>query len=414
MENTFSILIWLNKSKTNGKGKSPIYGRITVNGKRAELAMKVFIETERWDSIKGRVKGNKEDSRLINTMIDNFLIKVRKIYEQLISENLAVSSDIIKNMLTGVNRKKISLLEIFKIHINEIEKKLNIDYVKATLIKYNTTMKHIKTFINEYYNRNDIELIELDYSFISKFEMFLKVNLMNGQNSTYKHIQRLNKVIHIAVLNEWLEKNPFDKFQIKTEYTERDFLSKEEIESIISKQFLNNRLENVKDIFIFSCYTGLAYIDIYKLTSDNLFIGIDGEKWIKIKRQKTGTPSSVPLLPKALEILEKYKENKTGKLLPILSNQKMNSYLKEIADLCGIKKNLTFHIARHTFATTVTLTNGVPIETVSKMLGHKSIKTTQIYSKVVEQKVSYDMKMLKEKLLNQTPNKTLKNIQYLN
>ncbi|OFX49611.1 MAG: hypothetical protein A2046_05965 [Bacteroidetes bacterium GWA2_30_7] len=407
MENSFSILIWLNKSKKNSKNLAPIYGRITVNGKRAEIALKLFIEIERWDSTKGRARGNKEDSRLINITIENFLNKARRVYEQLTTENAFISAENIKNIILGANKKKIMLLEAFDIHLKDIESKINIDYVRGTYNKYNNSMNHLKSFIKEFYKRNDLELLELDYSFISKFDFFLKVKLKNSQNSTYKHIQRLRKIINLAVLNDWLEKDPFNKFIIKQESRERGFLSSEELEMINSKYFFNKRLENIKDIFMFSCYTGFAYIDIYNLTEDNIFLGIDGEKWIKINRQKTGTPSSVPLLPKALEIIEKYKNISSEKLLPVISNQRTNSYLKEIADLCGIKKILTFHMARHTFATTVTLTNGVPIETVSKMLGHKSIKTTQIYSKVVEQKVSYDMKLLKNKLLYNESRKSI-------
>ncbi len=206
----------------------------------------------------------------------------------------------------------------------------------------------------------------------------------------------------IAVKNEWLEKDPFENFKVTLKQVDREFLTEDELLKIESKEFYLPRLAQVRDIFVFSCYTGLAYIDVAKLTSDNIRKGIDGELWINIHRHKTDTPSNIPLLPKAVEIIEKYKDNaavvnKAG-ILPMLSNQKLNSYLKEIDDLCGIQKNLTFHLARHTFATTVTLTNGVPIESVSSMLGHTSIKTTQIYAKVVQKKVSEDMKALKLKL----------------
>ena len=223
-----------------------------------------------------------------------------------------------------------------------------------------------------------------------------------GQNTVMKHIERLRKMVNIAIRNEWIMKDPFAKFKPSYTKTTREFLSETEIETLESKEFSIERLRQVKDLFIFSCYTGLSYIDVMKLTKTNICRGIDGELWINTSRQKTDNTVRVPLLPKALEIIELYENNPRalakGTLFPNISNQKLNSYLKEIADVCGITKNLTFHLARHTFATTVTLTNGVPMETVSKLLGHSSIRTTQIYAKVIEKKVSEDMQHLRERI----------------
>jgi integrase/recombinase XerD len=217
-----------------------------------------------------------------------------------------------------------------------------------------------------------------------------------------KHIQRIRKIVNKAIVSEWLDKDPFIGYEGKQEKTNRTFLTDEELKLVETKVIRMERLERVRDIFVFSCYTGLAYVDVEQLTQDNLVIGIDGKKWIYTMREKTDCKSNVPLLPKALAIIEKYREDpkskRKGRLLPVITNIKTNEYLKEIADICGIKKNLTFHMARHTFATTVTLTNGVPIETVSNMLGHTKITTTQIYAKVLESKVSSDMHVLESKL----------------
>jgi site-specific recombinase XerD len=201
--------------------------------------------------------------------------------------------------------------------------------------------------------------------------------------------------------NGWLNKDPFANYKAKVKEVVREFLSEAEIEQMMNKEFVSERLELVRDIFVFSCFTGLAYIDVKQLTLDNISLGIDGDKWIFKNRQKTDTASKIPLLPTAKDIIDKYADYPVCKnekrLLPILSNQKMNAYLKEIADVCGIKKDLTFHIARHTFATTITLSNGVPLETVSKMLGHTSLKTTQHYAKILDKKISEDMMILKSK-----------------
>jgi integrase len=225
-----------------------------------------------------------------------------------------------------------------------------------------------------------------------------------------KHIERLRKVVNLAIKNEWLDRDPFMKFQPSFIPNDRQFLTADELAAIEARDYSIVRLQHAKDMLVFSCYTGLAYIDAFNLTPQNLSIGIDGGYWITTCRKKMDQPVRIPLLPKAMEIIEKYKTHPyviaKGKLLPVYSNQKLNAYLKEIADLFGIQKPLTFHIARHTFATAVTLTNGVPIETVSKLLGHTSVKTTQIYAKVIEQKVSNDMKNLRDTLLYNQNSKT--------
>jgi site-specific recombinase XerD len=227
-------------------------------------------------------------------------------------------------------------------------------------------------------------------------------------NSATKNIKNLIRVINVSISNKWIANNPFKEFSCNYLNPNRMCLTDEEIESLYNKTFTINRLARVRDLFIFQIYTGLAYIDMAGLTEDNIEIGIDGNRWIVINRKKTGTRSSIPILPRAQEVLDKYKNDPIciaeNKLLPICTNQRMNGYLKEIADICGINKPLTTHIARHTFATTITLSKGVPIETVSKMLGHTDLKTTQIYSKVVDRKIADDMKPLftKPKEENQT------------
>lgn len=217
-----------------------------------------------------------------------------------------------------------------------------------------------------------------------------------------KHLERFRKVIRLGVKLGWIEKNPFELFKLKMQKVERGYLTNEELISIEEKVFTLQRIQYAEDLFVFSCYTGMAYIDVVQLNPHNIILGMDGNYWIKTIREKTDTSVNVPILPKAAYIIAKYKDNPRsiakGSLFPMISNQKLNSYLKEVGDLCEIKKNLTFHLARHTFATSVTLSNGVPIETVSKMLGHTTIRTTPIYAKVVEQKVSHDMSALREKL----------------
>jgi site-specific recombinase XerD len=257
-------------------------------------------------------------------------------------------------------------------------------------------------FLQWKYQITDINIRELNFEFINDFEFYLKSQKKIDVNTNAKYIKNVKKIVNECVAKNWLDKDPFMGYKIKTKHTEREFLNEFELKDIEEKEFVIERLNHVRDIFLFSCYTGLAYIDIFNLTKENISIGIDGEKWIFTHRQKTETASRIPLLSSALVILDKYAKHpkaiNENKLLPVPSNQKVNAYLKEIGDCCGIKKELTFHIARHTFATTITLNNGVSLESVSKMLGHKKFQTTQIYAKILDKKVSDDMLQLKQKL----------------
>jgi site-specific recombinase XerD len=278
----------------------------------------------------------------------------------------------------------------------------------GTMKNYYTTRRYIYKFLKMKRKIEDIPLSELNFQFLSDFEYFLRHHKPvdhqrpMGNNTVMKHIERLRKIIHMAIDLEWLDKDPFSRFRKKMEKTDRGYLTEDELNSIEAKSFSIERMQLVRDLFIFGCYTGLSYKDMMLLSPQHLVKGIDRKLWISTHRLKTSVPVNIPLLPKAREIVEKYKTHprtqQIGRLLPNISNQKLNSYLKEVADCCGISKNLTFHIARHTFATTVTLSNGVPIETVSKMLGHTKIATTQIYARVVENKLSMDMEILCQKL----------------
>jgi integrase len=355
MNHTFSILFYIRKDKRVRSERAPIYLRITVNGKRAEQSIKRSIDTERWDSDLGYIKGNKRDAREINLLIDNLRIKVRQIHNQLIEKDRIVTSILIKDILNGVHENQKSLIDVFNYHNQIVKNTIGIDFAEATYIRYLTTKKHVVDFMESTYNISDIKLIQLNFQFISDFEYYLKTKRKCNHNSTIKYIKNFRKVINLAIKNEWIDKDPFAKYSAKTKEVKKDFLTQEELDEIYNKNFNIRRLDQVKDTFIFCCHTGLAYVDVSKLTIENISKNVDGRLWLFVDRQKTGNPSNVPLLPIAMEIIKKYKDdeeaNSIGKLLPVLSNQKTNAYLKEIGDLCGIKKNITFHMARHTFAT---------------------------------------------------------------
>jgi len=399
MKNTFSHIFYIKRTKVDNKGKSVIYLRITVNGRRSEVSTQRKIEVDKWSSETGRAKGYSAESKRINEYLDIIQRKILNIHAILVEKNIPYTALKIRDHYLGKDDSVKMLVAIFNDHNNQVEKLIGKDFAAGTAERYRTAKMHVEDYIKLEYKQDDIPVKDVDHKFITGFEYYLKTVRNCSHNTAIKYITNFKKIIRIAYANDWISKDPFFNWKARLKIVDREFLSEVEIQAIMEKEISTQRLDQVKDIFIFCCFTGLAYADVKKLNENDVVIGIDGDRWIKTKRTKTDTRSNIPILPTAAEILEKYADHPEvlngNKLLPVLSNQKMNAYLKEIADLCGITKNLTFHLARHTFATTVTLTNGVPIESVSKMLGHKSLKTTQHYAKILDRKVSDDMLALK-------------------
>jgi site-specific recombinase XerD len=401
MKTKVSTLFYAKKAKAAANGLIPIYMRITINGKRIELSTNRFIEISKWSTEAGKMKGTSEEARSINNHLDLLKNQIRDAEMELIYKKITITTEIFKSKLLGVDERARMLVPIFQDHNNKIKELVGKEYAPGTLERYTTSLKHTIEFMQWKYNISDIDITKIDHAFITDYEFWLRSVRNCANNTAVKYLKNFNKIIKLCLANDWLDKNPFANYKSKVKEVERVYLTEKEIQSIIEKDFKTERLSLVRDIFLFSCFTGLAYIDVKNLTKSHISFGIDGEKWIFTHRQKTESASKIPILPVTQMIIDKYENHPQSinedKLLPILSNQKMNAYLKEIAGVCEIEKELTFHIARHTFATTVTLTNGVPIESVSKMLGHKNLRTTQHYAKVLDRKVSDDMKILKDK-----------------
>ena len=407
MNTTVSILFYIKRAKINNDGVCPIYVRVTIDARRFEFSANKSVAPENWSGEGSKVKGSSKEARSINDHLNYLKNKVLEAEKRLFKKDLEITSDNLKNEILGSNDRKRMLIPIFQDHNNKIKELIGKEYAPGTLERYKTSLKHTEEFLQWKYQISDIDITKIDNAFICDYEFYLRSVRNCSNNTAVKYIKNFNKIIKICLANNWLEKNPFSNYKAKVKDVERVYLSEAEIQDILNKDFGNERLSLVRDIFLFSCFTGLAYIDVKNLTKSHISFGIDGEKWIFTHRQKTESASKIPILPITQMLIDKYSNHPQcivqDKLLPILSNQKMNAYLKEIAAVCKIDKELTFHIARHTFATTVTLTNGVPIESVSKMLGHKNIKTTQHYAKILDQKVSHDMKLLKEKFLSAPP-----------
>ena len=402
MNTTVSVLFYIKRSKATNEGICPIYARVTIQAKRFEFSANKYVNPERWSGEESKVKGTNEEARTINSHLDYLKNQVLEAEKRLFKKDIKITSENLKDELFGTTENKRMLVPIFQDHNNKIKELVDKEYAPGTLQRYKTSFNHTVEFLQWKYKVSDIEITKIDHAFITDYEFWLRSVRNCANNTAVKYIKNFNKIIKICLVNDWLEKNPFANYKSKVKEVERVYLTEKEIQNIIEKDFKTERLLLVRDIFLFSCFTGLAYIDVKNLTKSHISFGIDGEKWIFTHRQKTESASKIPILPVTQIIIDKYENHpqclNENELLPILSNQKMNAYLKEIAVVCEIEKELTFHIARHTFATTVTLTNGVPIESVSKMLGHKNLRTTQHYAKVLDRKVSDDMKILRDKM----------------
>lgn len=403
---TFSVQFIARIKKSNLE-QAFIYARITVCGKAIEISLKHSINYVGWDRKGGCLNGNAENSKKINKHIEHCRFRLMECYQQLLLEHQVITADKIKSLFLGETKSENTLTGLITYYNNNMENVLS----AGTLKNYYTTEKYVKKFLKYNYKCNDIFLSSLNYQFITEFEFYLRtcepleINNPLTNNGIMKYMERFRKMVTMSYKMEWIPKDPFSNYKLKFHRKEMSFLSKDELFKIEHTVIKNKLLDKVRNLFIFSCYTGLSYIDLANLKPNNVNIGIDGEYWIQTSRKKTEVQVNIPLLPKALQLIEKYRECPLAlsgeKVLPVISNQKINSNLKAVAVLCSLNKLLTFHCARHTFATTVTLTNGVPLETVSKMLGHTKLSTTQIYVHVLKHKISDDMKLLKQKLYKQ-------------
>jgi site-specific recombinase XerD len=369
-----------------------------MNNQRFELSTGIFVIPEFWDDGRQQVAGRTEETKVLNNRLDKIRTRVQDVYNQTESKGEPFTALHVKNKLLGVSNEK-GVLEILDGIIKGIEVRVGNDYSEGTLKHYKTTRMRLAEFFKSRFGRNDLPLSMVDYAFLNSFDLYLKAEHGLKPNTALTYHKHLKKVLNTAIAMNLVSGNPYNSFKVSRNETHRDYLTIRELEQIKNKEIGTLRMEIIRDVFVFACYTGLGYAELSKLSSNHIHQGDDGGKWIIIDRTKTDIRCRVPLLPQANTILQKYENSPVSRnrdlLLPVHSNQKMNEYLKELAGICGIKKNLSMHVARHTFATSVTLANGVPIETVSKMLGHTSLKTTQIYARIIDKKISEDMRTLK-------------------
>jgi len=391
MRSTFKVLFYLKRDKQKANGMIPLYCRITVDGKEARFGMKCDVNPKYWDVEAGKATGRTADALKTNTHVENTIASIYKVYNELLHRDNYVTAEKIKNVILGLEAKKQTVLELFDSHNKERNELIGIKVSKSTCQKYNITRKLVAEFILHRYNLQDIPIKEVNLQFITDFESYLFSQYNYSNNNVVTLLKKFRHIIEVALNKGFITRNPFMEHKFHWEKVDRGYLTQAELETLIDFKFEETRFEKVRDIFIFCAFTGLAYTDVRHLTYSQIQSSIEGNMWIRGKRKKTGTEYNIPILNIPKMIIEKYK-GKAGNdlVLPISPCSYYNYLLKKTAQLCGINKNLSSHVARHTFAT-LTLTKGVSIESVSEMLGHTNINTTQIYAKVTNAKISNEM-----------------------
>jgi len=400
---TFTIMFFIKRTKLLKNQEAPIYLRITVDGERAETTINRSINPEYWNDQKEAANSQAEHASDLNQYLNQIRYQIYQHQKDLIDKNVSITAQALKNAYLNINDgEKRMILQVYQEHNENLKLLLNKGIAPGTYERHVTSRKHLERFIQDTFNKKDYSLKDIDHGFIVKYETFLRTKRNCCNNTTVKYIKNFGKIIRFALNNDWIRVNPFRNIKYRLEEVDKPYLNLEELNSLIKKHIPILRTAQVRDVFVFCCFTGLAFIDVKSLCFKDIEIGFDGNSWIKKQRHKSKQWQHVPLLPVAKQIIEKYSRHpecvRKGVLLPVLTNQKMNAYLKEVADLCGITKNLTTHCARHTFATTVTLANNISMESVSKMLGHSSLAMTKKYARILDSTIGKEMDQLAEKL----------------
>jgi site-specific recombinase XerD len=385
MKSTYRVLFLIRKKDLNKDGLANIMVRISISGEKAEFSSLAFVKPEMWSPL-GKVIGKTKEAQQINDSLDKIKIALDNHYKAILEKDSYVTPDKLRNTYLGKEVRTNTVLALYDIKVEQKRNLVGKTIRCTTLSKYLATQKRIADFMVYKFKKEDMPIRDVDFQFVTDYEVYLKSVCKCGHNSTVKHLRYLKQIVTNALKNRYITVDPFDDYTLGYKPVKKQFLIEPEIKRLMSKKFETQRLEEVRDVFLFQIFTGLAYIDAANLTEENIIEDGFGQKWIQLTRQKSSVQANIPLLEVPLSILKKYEGLDNGKLLPIHTNQKMNEYLKEIATLCGINKRLTTHCGRHSFGT-IMLTKGVSIESVSKMLGHTNITTTQIYAKVLNQKI---------------------------
>ena len=390
------------KKNVSRKGLCPVMGRIAIGKEKVQFSCKLEADPNLWNTRAGRMNGKSAHAHSVNREIDKINVAINTGYREIVSIRGRAAAGEVKDTFQGIASSQETLLKIFREHNSEYEKRIGINEAQGTFCNYKNSYFHLEQFIQHKYHVSDIFFRQLDYSFIENYDYYLRIDCRLMPNTVLYKMTTLHKMVKIAINRRIISHDPFTGYSAERTKSSRKYLPADELEKLMTAQLNSNTLEITRDMFVFSCYTGLSYIDLRNLTNRQIIKTDDGSLWLNTVRQKTGNESKIPLMERALELIEKYRGTGSGdRVFPVKSNPVINNHLKQIAKQCGIERRLTFHMSRHTFATETCLSQGVPIETVSRMMGHKNLSTTQIYARVTSDKIKEDMEALSEKLKDQ-------------
>ena len=399
---TFKILFVAKQSRVTKSGEISVLLRVTVNGERSEGSINLKVKPEKWNTVAERLIGDSREDQELNFRLDTIRMRIMQIYREMEFDREKITAKKIVDRYLGRDIvPTIMLLDVFREHNERCHKLAGKDMAPATVERYETSLKHTANFIKFNFGKDDIPIAEVNHKFITDYEFYLKTERNCAHNSATKYLKNFKKIIRIALANEYITKDPFANIRFTLDEVECDFLEDSEIQKIIDKPISIERLAVVRDIFVFQYFTGLSYSDVKGLRQEHIATDNNGKQWIRKKRQKTKNMCNIPLLDVSQQIMERYKGHpecvRKGIILPVPCNQKLNAYLKELADICGIEKQISSHTGRHSYATSVCLANGVSIENVAKMLGHSDTKMTRHYAKVLDKSIMRDMESVNGK-----------------
>ena len=401
MKSTYRVIFYLKKEKLKKDGTYPVMGRITVDGTQCQFSCKVDCKPDIWETKGGHATGKSVMARNVNMELDKIKARIDKYYKEIVERDNFVTAEKVKNAFLGLEYRQHTLMTTFSQWIDDYKKQVA-GGLKAqkTLDKYNAVYKHVGSFMQFHYHVSDMALKEILPSFISDFEIYLKTEKHFVHNTANIYVRPIMMLMHRAHENGWVARYPFGEYRIGKEEVEKGFLTKDELQALMNIPQLNAKRSLVRDLFVFCCFTGLAYVDLKNLKKENIVKNpVDGSLWIRTHRQKTGVAENVKLMPVPLAILKKYKGLcDDGHVFPVPQFQSACLMLNTVAKMCGIQKHLTWHMSRHTMATVVCLANGMPLEVVSSVLGHKSIESTQIYARITQEKLGCEIDTLASKL----------------
>lgn len=401
MRSTFKYLFYINRNKIKKNGLCAVMGRITLDGEIAQFSTGLETNPDLWDAKTGCSTGRTAHEKGVNKGLKSLSTSIEKHYVYIVEKDGYVTAEQVKNAVMNIAQEPTTLLKELEEATEEIRKSIGINHTIATYRAYVNAHLNLSRFIRDKYGKSDMPFSSLEYSFIENYDMYLKIDHKMATGSVMQHIVFLKKLVKRAMNKGVTSRNPFFGYVPDQPKTSRKWLSCEEIQKVMTIPIEHQSVAFVRDMFVFGCWTGLSYTDIKNLQDINIVTDSEGNQWIDIKRQKTGSRSLVPLLDIPKEIINKYKgTGEKGKVFKMLCMNVVCQYTKRIGKLCGLDKKLTFHMSRHSFGTSICLTQGVPIETLSQMMGHRNIKTTQIYAEITGAKIEEDMQRLSKKIEN--------------